>query len=119
MIYYAHSKRIYNTKREGKELAYLKKKYGMQILDPNNNMGELGSMEPYLEKVRRCNTLVCSEFDKHVGRGVYSEIAEALKHKKKVFVLRRNLLGFRLHKVKGLEITDDTDWKVYYGKVCS
>jgi len=119
MIYYAHSKKIYNTPREKKELAYLKKKYRNKstIVCPNKDMGELGNIEPYLKKVRECHTVVCSEYKKHVGRGVFEEISEALNKGKDVFVLRKGLLGFKLKRVNNVVWADINDWKVYYGKV--
>lgn len=117
MIYYAHSKLIYNTKRESRELSYLMKRYANNIVDPNKMMGELGSIEPYLNMVRTCNIVVCSEYKEHVGYGVYREIAEAFKFNKDVFVLRKSFLGFKLIRVKRIIIFDPNDWKVYYGKI--
>lgn len=118
-VYYAHSKRIYDTLREKKELKYLRKKFANNVVDPNKDIGELGDMEPYLRKVRECDIIVCSEFEKHVGRGVFEEVAEGLRKRKKVFVLKKGIFGFCLKKIKGLEVDDYTDWKVYYGRVCS
>ncbi len=118
-VYYAHSKRIYDTPREAKELRYLNKKFSNNIVDPNKDIGELGNMEPYLKKVRECDIVICSEFMKHIGKGVYEEVADGLRKNKKVFVLRKGIFGFCLKKVKELKIIDSIDWKIYYGKLCS
>ena len=114
-IYYAHSMLTYNTVKEKQELKWLKKKY--EVIDPNNDIGEQGIIEPYLKAISKCQGIICSEYEKHIGKGVYLEIEHALKLKLPVRCLRKNYLGNYLKDVKGLQVVNEWDWKVYYGKV--
>lgn len=114
-VYYAHSKRIYGTKREERELRFLKKKFS-QIVDPNKDIGEKGNVNPYLKVVSDCNIMVCSEFKKHIGVGVFQEVKYALGKKKEVLCLRRKH-HFYFRKVKTVRIIDETDSSVKYGKL--
>jgi len=114
-IYYAHSKLIYDTPREKQELKWLKKKF--IVVDPNKDLSELGSMEPYIKKMFECNMVICSEYKKHVGKGVYEEVYHAITNGVKAKVLRKFLGRFVLKEVTGLQIIDGTDWKVGYAKV--
>ena len=116
MIYYAHSKRIYGTEQERAELDWLKKKFP-KVLDPNGDLGELGSIVPYLEAVTKCSAVVVSEYQKHIGRGAFSEIEHALSRKKPVHCIRKYRNKFRLVIVSRVEIVDGEDWAVRYGRI--
>jgi hypothetical protein len=114
MVYYAHSKLIYGTKREKRELAFLKKKFTF-VIDPNKDMGELGSIDPYLKKVDECDMVVCSPHDGYLGRGQYSEVLHALKLNKPVYSIQKSLLfGFQLKKVTSVSTFDTNDWSRKY-----
>ena len=64
-IYYAHSKKIYDTKVEKKQLKYLKNRFKeYNVICPNNDIGELGSIQPYLDVVSQCEMLICSEYNR-------------------------------------------------------
>lgn len=115
-VYYAHSKKIYGFDREAKERGFLEKNF-RKVVCPNRDMGELGSMDPYLRMVRKCNVVVCSEFNSYIGRGVYQEIVEGLNKKKKVFCLRKIEDRYVLLPVASVSIVDADDWKVKFGKV--
>jgi len=116
MIYYAHSKRIYGSKREEQELDFLRSKFE-GVVDPNTDMGELGSIDPYLDVVTEAEALVVSEFQSHIGKGAFSEVQQALEEQKPVHALRKGKKGFELVEVKGLKVVDETDWAVKYGKL--
>ena len=47
-------KKFTTQKREKDEFEWLKKKFP-DIINPNTDMGELGSIEPYLRKVSQCD----------------------------------------------------------------
>jgi hypothetical protein len=119
--YFAHSKLIYNTEEERKLLTLLRDKESLEgfgiglgeVICPNNNMGELGSMTPYLKMVQKCDIVVAHEFTGYVGRGVYAEVKHALKFGKKVFAIRDE----KLLEVEDLIIYDPNDWKVRYGQL--
>lgn len=118
-VYYAHSKIIYNTSREQKELIYLRKKY-RNVICPNNDLGELGSIRPYLECVSKCDVVVCSEYKGYIGRGVCSEICKALSEGIPVKVLKSNFFGrLSMRKVVDISICNEQDWRVAYAKLCS
>ena len=116
-IYYAHSKRSYDTRREKSELRWLRKRY--DVVDPNKDMGELGSREPYLQMVRTCGSVVCSEHNGHLTRGTYEEVYHALVWGYPVLCIRRKgiLRGFVLLKVIGLQIVDGRDYAGKYSRV--
>ena len=116
MTYYAHSKRIYGSKQEKAELNWLNKMFA-EVLDPNTGLGELGSIDPYLKAVSNCGEVVVSEYEKHIGKGAFSEVRQALSQNKPVHCIRKNRKGFYLVAVTGVAVVDEYDWAVRYGKV--
>jgi hypothetical protein len=113
LIYYAHSKQIYNTQREKDELAKIAKLFpGYEIICPNRDIGE-SSMEPYLKAVLGCDIVVFSEYKKHIGKGVYGELEVALHAERPVFLL----YGKRALSITGIERVDPNDWIIRYGRV--
>lgn len=116
MIYYAHSMKIYNSKQECQELKWIQKKFH-DVVNPNGDIRNYNSIEPYLKKVSECNSLIFSEYKKFIGKGVYEEIDWALSEKKTVQCLRKRWRGFYLVKVNKIEIADKSDWSIYYGNV--
>ena len=125
LIYFAHSRQIYGTKVEKQILLYLSKKFGrINVCCPNNDMGELGSIEPYLEKVANSSMVIVHQFKNHVGKGAYQEVKEALAKNILVKVIicgkgrmRSGPPRYDLKEVKAIKIVDNTDWKVRYGQV--
>jgi hypothetical protein len=115
LIYYAHSKLIYGTTREEKERAYLEKLF--KVICPNRDMGERGSIDPYLDMVSQCSAVICSEYEKHIGRGVFSEVEHALKLGKRVLCIRGEPGEYILHPIQGIKIIDENDWRYFYGKI--
>jgi hypothetical protein len=79
-VYFAHSMPEYNTKREQKALEMLKRNFSEdEVICPNNDLGELGSMEAYLDYIREeIDALVfMSKKNGWCGKGVYTEIEVA------------------------------------------
>ncbi len=110
-IYYAHSKRIYNTKQEKKEKKAIMKKFpGAEIVCPNVDIGEQVSITPYLTELSNCNAVVCSLYQGHVGKGQYDEIEHAISLSIPVFSLQ-----YDFNEVGDVIIDDEEDWKVNYG----
>lgn len=114
-VYYAHSKLIYDSERENKELSFLKKKFN--LIDPNGDIGERGSIEPYLKVISTCNMVICSEYKEHIGRGVFEEVLFALNKGIKVFCLKKKIGMFYLSKVINVIENDVYDWKIKYGRI--
>jgi hypothetical protein len=115
-VYYAHSKLIYNTKRESRELSALKRMSDL-VICPNKHIGER-QMEDYLSVITiMCKTVVCSEYDGYIGKGVAEETFSALRAGKSVYVLRQKEKGYKLIPIKNVKIIDDTDWKNRYAKL--
>jgi len=114
-VYYSHSMRIYDTKREQKELEIIKNhwKGHVKILNPNGEIQWEGSMEPYLKAAHKTDYVVCSEYKEHVGKGVFCEICSALAHSVPVLVIRDD----KLHYVNGIVEDDRNDWAINYGKL--
>ncbi len=125
LIYFAHSRQIYDSKLEKGLLAFLSKKFGRKnVCCPNNDMGELGSIEPYLKQVANSSMVIVHQFRNHVGKGAYQEVKNALAENiiVKVITCSKGRTwfgrpGYRLKQVRSLRIVDNTDWKVRYGQV--
>ena len=116
-VYYAHSMQIYGTKREKAELVFLRGRY-KKVKDPNSEMIYDGNgMELYLAEVDKSSSVVCSEYKRHIGRGVFEEVSRALSKGKPVMCLRKIAGVFQLKEVKAVEVVDETDWKVKFGRV--
>lgn len=116
LYYYAHSKRIYNTKREKAEEKFLKKKF--EVVNPNTDIGELNSMLPYLKMVDDCVGVVCSEVDGFIGKGVYEEVKRAVETGKPTMLLKKSFLSYKLIPIKSIpKIYDENDWKIRYAKL--
>lgn len=69
-VYFAHSKLIYGTKEESEALSFLKSVF-KNVCCPHNDMGELGSITPYLKKVEECKLIVALPYNNFIGKGVY------------------------------------------------
>jgi hypothetical protein len=115
-IYYAHSKMIYNTSREKSELKYLKR-FG-KVICPNNHIGEQANINYYLDIIKsKCKTVVCSEYKRYIGKGVFEEISHADYHGIPNYVLRKQSKRYRLSIIKGVDIVDENDWKIKFAKI--
>lgn len=90
--YFAHSKEIYNTKEEAEVLDALKERFYGHIICPNNHIGELFELDPYLEIVEKVDLVFVYEYEGYVGKGVYGEVEEALLCNIPVYVYRRKKL---------------------------
>ena len=77
--YYAHSKRIYGTKREAEEMAYISSVFGGIVICPNNHLGGRKSMRSYLAWVSIADAVFVSESMNKIGKGVYEECETAIK----------------------------------------
>lgn len=113
--YYAHSMHIYNSPREKKELAYLRRRFN--VLCPNNDIGHITPFSKYLRISAWADVVVVSEYKGYVGRGVYEEVEQALKLKQTVYCIRENDTGLILLPVKQVEIHNSGDWKRNYGRI--
>lgn len=118
LVYYAHSKRIYNTDIEFQEYQYLKQNIFGHIICPNTHLGELGSIEPYLAIVKKVDMVVLSEYKGYVGRGVYKEAETALEQGIPVLLIKKGgKNGYSLKKVKNVIPNDIHDWVNKFGKL--
>ena|GEM_PF-2109727 len=115
-VYYAHSKLIYDSPREKQERKFLEKNF-WKVVCPNRDMGDLGSIDPYLRMVDKNKIVVCSEYNSYIGKGVYSEIMEGLKTNKRVYCLRKLEGKYILLPVATVSMVDPNDWKMQYGKI--
>jgi len=112
-IYYAHSMRIYNTdqeKSELKQIASLLPK--RKILNPN---GAIVSIQEAYGLIDKSAGVVATEYQNHIGKGVYDEICYGLSKKKLVAVLRNGRL-FRVYSRHQIEVLD-IDWQIHYARV--
>jgi len=111
--YFAHSKLSYGSQTEKEARKYLEGKF--KVICPNRDLGELGSIQPYLEKIDTCSVVVAMEHKKHIGKGVYDELHHAIAERKETYVLRKFNDSFVLRVIKVLNIVDPDDWKLNYG----
>jgi len=54
---------IYNSKREAEEYAYIKSIFKGNVVCPNKDLGELGSMNRYLKVVSDVDAVYATEFN--------------------------------------------------------
>ena len=96
---------------QANELNYLRKHY-LKVICPNNDLGELGSIKRYLKIVEWADLVVFSEYNDHIGTGVYDEVKHALANKIPVRLLR----NFELLRIKELTIIPQSN-STRYAKV--
>lgn len=114
-VYYAHSRQIYGTDRERQERDFISDMFrNCEVVCPNRDMGELGSLDPYLAMVEKSDIVVCTELDELVGIGVFSEVKHARKIGKPVFIMR----GFRFYPATGQQVVDRLN-EIRYGRLIS
>jgi len=112
-IYYAHSLRLYNTDIEQLELKQIAELFPkLKILNPN---GMITDIKEAYKLIDKSDSVVASEYQQHIGKGVYDEICHALSKKKQVAVLRGGRL-FRVYSEHQIEVLD-IDWQIHYAKV--
>jgi hypothetical protein len=114
-LYYAHSKRTYGSRQEKRELKLIKKKFpDHEIVNPGEitylSLHESEIMEECKGFVRAVDVIVCSEYKKYIGRGVFEELETKTKAKK--YLLR----GKKFIENFSVRIVDRDDWCVRYGK---
>ena len=122
-VYYAHSKKIYDTQEEKDQIEFIEKVFENRIFNPKTELiwNRLLSMEPYFDAVRNSSAVVCSEYMHHIGKGVYSEIKVALENNIPVYCIQReDKLENSLYSVQivlSIETVDVNDWSIYYGRI--
>jgi hypothetical protein len=118
-LYYAHSKRDYGSNREYRDLLYLKGRFTKaEVICPNNDLGELGSMKPYLDFVDTCLTVIVREYGGFIGKGVFHEVARALSNQIQIWAIDEKERGkFILTEVAGLHRVSPGNVYVKYGKL--
>lgn len=111
--YWAHSKKIYGTPEEAEILAVLEKVFD-KVVCPNRDIGEKGDIQPYLDAIDDCDAVIVSEYQDHIGKGVYDEITFAIREKDMdVYALR----NWEFVGVIAAKIVDPNDWAVNYGRL--
>ena len=108
-VYYAHSMRIYNTEQERLELNQIAELLpSRRIVNPN---GAIYSIQEAYRLIDKSSGVVATEYQGHIGKGVYDEICYALSQKKLVYVLRNGRL-FRVYSEHQIEVVD-INWQVH------
>ena len=128
-IYYAHSMEIYNTKIEKKEFNVIYDKFqneNIYIINPAiwiaQNMNGHDAMQQCFKFIDISDCIVFTTLeDGIIGKGVYEEINYALENKKRVFILKNNIITrFLNNDFKKIDIIynkTSSTWK-RYAKVC-
>ena len=111
--YYAHSMQIYNTPQDQQELLNIKQLY-KKVICPNHDIGDTSrGMRTYLNVVKWADVVVVSEYEGHIGGGVFTEVQRALLSKIPVYCLRDG--NFFL--VTDAKMANPQDPKVKYAKL--
>ena len=128
-IYYAHSMEIYNTKIEKKEFDTIYDKFqneNIYIINPATwiaqNMNGHDAMQQCFKFIDISDCIVFTTLeDGIIGKGVYEEISYALKNKKKIFILKDDMiirfLNIHFKKIDIIYNKTSSTWK-RYAKVC-
>lgn len=112
-VYWAHSKKIYNTPEEAEILAILEKCFD-EVVCPNRDIGEKGDIKPYLDAIDGCDVVIVSEYQDKIGRGVHDEVNYAINNcDMDVYALR----NWEFVSVIVAKIVDPNDWAVNYGQL--
>ena len=116
ILYYAHSRKTYGTRKEKRELRLIKKQFpDYYIVNPATvnwiSMYEEGIMDECKSIVRQAAVVVASEYANHIGRGVFEELSEKTKAKKLLLRNKEFIENF------SLKIVDRDDWRIKYGKI--
>ncbi len=116
-VYYGHSMKMYNTNTEREELRFLRERFP-NVICPNNDIGDSSrGMRVYLKIVAWSELVIVSEYQSHIGRGVFDEVSLALKLNKSVYCLRKVKDTHKFYRITDLVVVDENDWSVKYGKV--
>jgi len=106
LAYYAHSMEIYNSDREAFEYDFISENFNGFVICPNNHLGEKGDIKPYLDIVKKTQTLFVSEYQGYVGLGVYQEIQIAIKNKIPIYVIYHVPMDVVLKPFQNMKITN-------------
>ena len=128
-IYYSQSMEIYNTKIEKKEFDAIYDKFqneNIYIINPATwiaqNMNGHDAMQQCFKFIDISDCIVFTTLeDGIIGKGVYEEINYALENKKRVFILKNNIitrfLNIDFKKIDIIYNKTSSTWK-RYAKVC-
>jgi len=113
-VYYAHSMLSYGTSSDDMVKSFLHESFKNNvIIDPS--LLRTKNMNLYYDLIESCDTLVFTEYERSIGKGVYCEIEHAKKVGVPVFLLRDGVT----HSLDNLyiKIFNKNDWKKHYAKV--
>jgi hypothetical protein len=88
-IYYAHSKKIYDGKREEKELAIIQNKYpSAEIVNPSETFRREIEWRMFMAfDLPNMDLVIFSGYNGYIGKGVYAEILAAIDNEIPVLYL--------------------------------
>lgn len=97
MIYYAHSRMIYDSKLEAYYYEFIRKMFNYEdIINPSSDIPQDIDndliMELCYDRISRCDVLVFTCIDGYVGIGVYNEVKHAFNCGACVYLLIYNKL---------------------------
>jgi len=118
IAYYSHNRRKYNTKEESEEMSFIENHFEGVALCANKDIGELGSIQKYLEAILDVHQVYVAECEGCVEKGVYEECAHAIENGIPVLLIRKGENGYFCVPVKGVALLDDSirSWS-HYGRI--
>ena len=119
-IYYAHSKQIYNTPQEEKELKIIEKHFPkMTIINPklyeSDPEKRKNNMKYCHKLIDSCKYVVWSKLQGKVTCGVGDEVNYALEQGKKVFQINHKRASLQQTRRKVKHLTLNETMELYYG----
>jgi len=84
--------RAYNSATEKREQRQIRRLTRRKVVNPNGKLSHWGWFSLAKQMIDDCGMVVLSEYNDHIGRGVYDEIRYALKKGYAVEVLRAGKL---------------------------
>jgi hypothetical protein len=117
-VYYSHSMKTYDQEQEKIELDFLQNKFE-RVFNPNKEItyNRKKGLKPYLNAVKKSDIVVCSEFEGHIGKGVFREISIAFAYEIPVLYIKGTYPNFELKEVIGIKVVNKKNPRVKYGIV--
>jgi len=89
MVYYSHSKQIYDTIREKEELNFLESIFPNSVICLNRDLKQLSTNDEFQHWIKKCNVVFVSEVDGYLSSGCKSECRFAKREGIVVFLLQK------------------------------
>ena len=111
-IYYSHTKKIFETPREQREISFIEHMFpGVVIFNPLKHL-QYDLFEEFnrSEEITKSWAIICSRYDGYFTKGVYEDVKCGMDMKKPVWLI---LQPGKLIRIKNLQIVNPSIWDQY------